>query len=485
MPTPILMPQLSPTMEVGSLTKWHVKEGDRVSSGDVIAEIETDKATMEVEAVDEGTVGKLLVSEGTEEIPVNKPIAVLLQEGEDKEALKDFQPETQTASASGTPRGGNGAGEGQARAGSSQASSQASKPDQAVQPPGPERPIAPPPDKAKPGEAAAPSGRQIQAEPRGEGRIFASPLARRLARENGIELGAIQGSGPHGRIVQRDVEQAVQAGAKPKAAAPKPAEAAPQPAAQPAAPAAKAPAQPGVPAKPEDLGYPEGSYDVLPIDTMRRTVARRMSESMRTIPHYYLTVDCRIDALIPLRKELNSRSKDYRLSVNDFLVRAAALALLRVPEVNSSWTEGGILRHKHADIAMAVAIESGGLITPIIPKADTKGLAAISREARDLTQRARERKLKPEEYQGGTFTISNLGMFGIRDFTAVINQPQAAILAVGRAEPRPIVKEGAVTTATMLSCTLSCDHRLVDGAVGARFLDVFRGLLEDPLTMLL
>jgi pyruvate dehydrogenase E2 component (dihydrolipoamide acetyltransferase) len=333
--------------------------------------------------------------------------------------------------------------------------------------------------------AAPPAAAKAPAPPRTNGeRLFASPLARRVAAERGLDLGAIEGSGPHGRIVLRDVEGAAQTGAiktDTAKAAPEGKAAAKPEAARPAATAAAAA---GGPAKPEDLGYPEGSYDVVAIDSMRRTVARRMADSMRTIPHYYETIDCRIDGLVALRKELNARSKDYRLSVNDFVIRAAALALKRVPEVNASWSETGILRHRHADVAMAVALESG-LITPVIREADNLGLAEISRQARDLAKRARDRKLKPEEYQGGTFTISNLGMFGIREFTAVINPPQAAILAVGRAEPRPVVKEGAVAIATMMTCTLSSDHRLIDGAVAARFLDVFQRLVEDPVTMLL
>jgi pyruvate dehydrogenase E2 component (dihydrolipoamide acetyltransferase) len=445
------MPQLSPTMEVGAVTKWLVKEGDPVTTGDIIAEIETDKATMEMEADDDGTLGKILVPEGAEDIPVHQPIAVLLQEGEEASALKDFQPE--------------GTGEATAQP-------QPAQPKPAEAPARPEQP----PAAAPPETAAA----KVPAASRAEGeRLFASPLARRVAAEQGLDLRAIEGTGPRGRIVLRDVEGAVKTGGAKAAPKAKPAAAKPE-AARPVATAAVA----GGPAKPEDLGYPEGSYEIVAIDSMRRTVARRMAESMRTIPHYYETIDCRIDALVALRKELNARSKDYRLSVNDFVIRAAALALKRVPEVNASWSETGILRHKHADVAMAVALESG-LITPVIREADNLGLAEISRQARDLAKRARDRKLKPEEYQGGTFTISNLGMFGIREFTAVINPPQAAILAIGRAEPRPIVKEGAVAIATMMTCTLSSDHRLIDGAVAARFLDIFQRLVEDPMTMLL
>jgi pyruvate dehydrogenase E2 component (dihydrolipoamide acetyltransferase) len=462
------MPQLSPTMEVGAVTKWLVKEGDPVTTGDIIAEIETDKATMEMEAADDGTLGKILAPEGTEDIPVHQPIAVMLQEGEEASALKDFEPEGEA------PRG-DGAGEAAAQPKPAQAAARPEQPAEAAAKP-----------TATPTPRAAPTPRTAApASPRADGeRLFASPLARRVAAEQGLDLGAIAGSGPHGRIVLRDVEGAAQTGAA--KAAPtreaKPAAAKPE-AARPAV-AAAAPGGTGGPAKPEDLGYPEGSYEVMAIDSMRRTVARRMAESMRTIPHYYETIDCRIDALVALRKDLNTRSKDYRLSVNDFVIRAAALALKRVPEVNSSWSETGILRHRHADVAMAVALESG-LITPVIREADNLGLAEISRQARDLAKRARDRKLKPEEYQGGTFTISNLGMFSIREFTAVINPPQAAILAIGRAEPRPIVKEGAVAIATMMTCTLSSDHRLIDGAVAARFLDVFQRLVEDPVTMLL
>jgi len=443
MPTPILMPALSPTMEKGNLAKWHVKEGDTVAAGDVIAEIETDKATMEVEAVDEGTVGKLLVAEGAEDVAVNVAIAVLLEEGEDAGALAGFE-------AGGAP------------APSAPADSA----------PAPQSAAAPAPAAAP---AAAPPAARTNG---GGGRIFASPLARRLAIQGGLDLAAISGTGPHGRIVKRDVEKALASGTA--AAAPATAPGAPQAAVAPGAGTAIAPA----PVPDLSVYFEPGSYDAIPLDKMRKTIARRLTEAKRDIPHYYLTIDCEIDELLALRKKLNARTDQYKISVNDFVIRAAALALKRVPDANATWAESHILRHHHADISVAVAIE-GGLITPIIRKADTKGLAEIALEAKDLAARARDRKLAPDEYEGGSFSISNLGMFGVRNFTAVINPPQAAIMAVGGGEQRPVVRDGELTTATMMTVTLSCDHRVIDGALGAELLAAFKGFIEEPLTMLL
>jgi pyruvate dehydrogenase E2 component (dihydrolipoamide acetyltransferase) len=428
----ILMPALSPTMEKGNLAKWHVKEGDKVASGDVIAEIETDKATMEVEAVEEGTVGRIVVAEGTADVPVNDLIAVLLEDGEDESALDGA-----TSKAAG------------------------SKPPKAAE----EAPSAPKPSAP----AEAPAAARTAAPVSSGTRVFASPLARRLAAQAGIDIGALHGSGPHGRIVQRDVEAATAAGVP----------------ARPAATAATAPVAP--PASPVDYRafFADGTYEEVPLDNMRKTIARRLTASKRDIPHFYLTIDCRIDALLEARKRLNALGDQYRISVNDFVIKACGLALRKVPAANATWAETHILRHSTADISMAVAIE-GGLITPIVRSADTKGLAEIAAEAKDLAARARDRKLQPSEYEGGTFSVSNLGMFGIRDFTAVINPPQAAILAVGAGERRAVVTEsGAIEAATVMTVTLSCDHRVIDGALGAQLLAAFRGYIEDPVTMLL
>ncbi len=431
MPIPILMPALSPTMEEGTLAKWLVKEGDSVEAGDVIAEIETDKATMEVEAVDEGTLARILVQDGTDEVAVNAPIALLLEEGEDASALEGFSVKPLNGS--------------QAPAESDQ-----SAPEQISASPAPE---------PEPVLCTAPM------PPMGE-RIFASPLARRLAGEKGIDLTSVAGTGPHGRIIKRDIESH-----QPKSA-----------------PAAR-PSEPPKDAKAPPAGlFVEGRYETIKLDGMRKTIAARMTESKRDIPHYYLTIDCEIDALLKTRKELNAKSPEgegsFKISVNDFVVRACALSLMKVPEANRSFTEDAIIQHKHADVAIAVAID-GGLITPIVFDAEAKGLSVIAKEVQDLAARARDRKLMPEEYQGGTFSISNLGMFGVKHFTAVINSPHACILAVGAGEKRPIIKDGAVSSATIMTCTMSCDHRVVDGAVGAQFLQAFKGYIEDPLTMLL
>src|SRR5271166_3147725 len=429
MPIEILMPALSPTMTEGNLAKWLKKEGDEVHSGDVLAEIETDKATMEVEAVDDGKIGKILVPEGAQGIKVNEPIALLLGEGEDAAALASF----------------------------------------AESPP---KPAPPAPTRHEPVQLAPPSAAPEPAPVtppatvggRGNGRIFASPLARRMAQQAGLDLGAIRGSGPQGRIVKSDVEAAL----SPVRAAPAAASArtgvVPQP-----APAGPALSKERVAAL---AGNP--AYTERPLNAMRRVIARRLTESKQTVPHFYLTIDC----------EINAKSEAYRISVNDFVIRAAALALRQVPAANASWSDDAILLWDTVDIAVAVALDDG-LITPIVKAADRKGLAAIANETRDLVARARAGKLKLEEFQGGTFSVSNLGMYGVRDFAAVINPPHGGILAVGAGEQRPVVKNGALAVATVMSCTLSCDHRAVDGAVGAQFLAAFKKLVEDPLTMLL
>ncbi|HKM70530.1 MAG TPA: pyruvate dehydrogenase complex dihydrolipoamide acetyltransferase [Stellaceae bacterium] len=431
MPIEILMPALSPTMTEGNLAKWLKKEGDEVHSGDVLAEIETDKATMEVEAVDEGKIGKILVPEGAQGIKVNAPIAVLLGEGEDASALEKF--------AESVPR---------------------------------PTPVAPPSQESVQPAPAAPA---VPGRERGNGRVFASPLARRMAQQAGLDLGAIRGSGPQGRIVKSDIEAALSAGR----AAPAPAPVRPAPVAQPAPPAAPVLSKERVAAL---AGNPP--YNERPLNAMRRVIARRLTESKQTVPHFYLTIDCEVDALLKIRTELNAKSDAYRISVNDFVIRAAALGLRQVPAANASWSDDAILLWDTVDIAVAVALDDG-LITPIVKMADRKGLAAIANETRDLVARARAGKLKLEEFQGGTFSISNLGMYGVRDFAAVINPPHGGILAVGAGEQRPVVKNGALAVATVMSCTLSCDHRAVDGAVGAQFLAAFKKLVEDPLTMLL
>jgi pyruvate dehydrogenase E2 component (dihydrolipoamide acetyltransferase) len=428
MPIEILMPALSPTMTEGTLAKWLKNEGDSVASGDVIAEIETDKATMEVEAVDEGTLGKIMVPAGTANVPVNQVIALLLSEGEDKSAL--------TA--------------------------------------GPKPTAAPKPAAV----AAAPVNGQaapvaIAAVPVSHGdRVFASPLARRIAADAGIDLKQVAGSGPHGRIVKADIEKAKAGGVAPAAK--------PAPVQAPAATPAPAPAP-----KPSQIaGLSE--HELVPHSTMRKVIAKRLTEAAQTIPHFYVTVDCKLDALMKLRADLNKRGdKDgFKLSVNDFVIRASALALRKMPDVNSAWSEEGMLRFKTVDVSVAVAIPAG-LITPIIKNADQKGLAQISNEVKELVDRAKQGKLKPEEFQGGTFSVSNLGMFGVHQFTAIINPPQSCILAVGAGEQRAIVVDGAIGVQTMMSCTLSCDHRVVDGALGAQFLQKFKALIEDPLAMML
>ncbi|GGG38230.1 acetyltransferase component of pyruvate dehydrogenase complex [Caldovatus sediminis] len=431
MATNILMPALSPTMTEGNLARWLKKEGDRVKAGEVIAEIETDKATMEVEAVDEGILGRILVPDGTQGVKVNQPIAVLVEEGE-------------------------------------------------AVPGGPAAAPAPAPAAAVPAPAApAAAAPQPAPPPRGNGqdraaqRLFVSPLARRMAQQAGLDLSRIAGSGPGGRIVKADVEAALARGA-------------PQPVAAPA-PAAPAPAAARPAAPPPPIAAP---HTAVPHSTMRRVIARRLSESKATIPHFYVSMDVELDALLKLRADLNARAPKegapgaFRLSVNDLIIKAAAVTLRRFPNVNASWTEDAIIRYHDVDISVAVAIPDG-LITPIIRKADQKGLAAISNEMRDLAERARAGKLKPEEFQGGGFSISNMGMYGVRDFAAVINPPQAAILAVGAGEKRAVVKDGALAIATVMTCTLSVDHRVVDGALAAEWLADFRRTVEDPLSLML
>ena len=449
MPINILMPALSPTMEKGNLAKWLKKEGDKVKSGDVIAEIETDKATMEVEAVDEGTIAKIVVPEGTQDVAVNDVIAVLAGDGEDVKAAG-------AGGASAPPK----------------AAPAAEAPATAKPAPTP----SPAPAKGTAPAAAAPALQAAAPAPQtnGHGRIFSSPLARRLAREAGIELARINGSGPHGRVVARDVEEA-RSGKGLKAPA--------------AAPAGAPIIAPSMSDKQIRALYEDGSYEVIPHDGMRRTIAQRLTASVQTIPHFYLTMDCNIGKLVEAREEINAaapKDKDgkpaYKLSVNDFVIKALALALQRVPNANVSWTDGGMLKHKHSDVGVAVAMP-GGLITPIIRKAETKSVPVISAEMKDFAARARARKLKPEEYQGGTTAVSNLGMYGIKDFTAVINPPHATILAVGAGEDRPIVKNGKIEVAQIMSVTMSCDHRAVDGALGAELIGAFKLLIENPVMM--
>jgi pyruvate dehydrogenase E2 component (dihydrolipoamide acetyltransferase) len=464
MPIEITMPALSPTMEEGNLAKWLVKEGDAVAPGDVIAEIETDKATMEVEAVDEGTVAKIVVPAGTEGVKVNAVIALLAGEGEDVGAAA---------------KGG----------GKAEAKAPEAKKDDAS----PSSPAGPSPrdhgEKEDGRNVEAPLSPSSRGEGKGEGqddrsRTFASPLARRIAKDAGIDVSAVSGSGPKGRVVKVDVEAAIEGGtAKKGQSAPE----AGKPSAA-AAPAPKAMSDEAVLKL-----FPEGSYEIVPHDNMRKTIARRLVEAKSTVPHFYLTLDCEIDALLALRKQLNDAAPmikgekgehpAYKLSVNDLVIKAMAMALKAVPDANVSWTDGGMLKHRNADVGVAVSIP-GGLITPIVRKADEKTLSVISNEMKDLAGRARNRKLKPEEYQGGTTAVSNLGMFGIKDFAAVINPPHATILAVGAGEQRAVVKDGEIKVATIMSVTLSTDHRAVDGALGAELLSAFKTFVEKPFGML-
>ena len=456
MPINILMPALSPTMEKGNLAKWLKKEGDTVKSGDVIAEIETDKATMEVEAVDEGILAKIVVPEGTADVPVNQLIALIAGEGED--------PKSITAPAAG--------GAAPAPAPKAEAA------------PAPAAPAVAPQPQAAPAPTPAPAAKPNGAGQATGNRVFASPLAKRIAKEAGVDIASIQGSGPHGRIVEKDVRAALQGGGAKPAAAPA-AAAAPAPAAKPAAPQLA----PSMGADQVKAMFEAGTYEEVPLDGMRKTIAKRLVESKQTVPHFYLSLDCELDALMALREQINNaapKDKDgkpaYKLSVNDFVVKALALALQRVPDANVSWTDGGMLKHKHSDVGVAVALP-GGLITPIVRNAEQKSLSTISNEMRDLATRARTKKLKPEEYQGGTTAVSNLGMFGIKDFTAVINPPHATILAVGTGEQRPVVRDGKIEIATIMSVTLSCDHRAVDGALGAELITAFKALIENPVMM--
>ncbi|MBL0947627.1 pyruvate dehydrogenase complex dihydrolipoamide acetyltransferase [Brevundimonas sp.] len=421
--TDILMPALSPTMEEGVLAKWHVKVGDTVSAGDVIAEIETDKATMEVEAVDEGEVLEILVEAGTEGVKVNTPIARLA--GDDAApAPKKAEPAKDEAKAEATPE---------------------------------------PKPEPKAEKAEAPKASPAPAKD-GE-RIFASPLARRIAAQNGVDLKSVKGTGPHGRIVKRDVE-GLKGGTVATSTA----------------------ATQGEPRKVQSLaqmGIPDGSYDLIPLDGMRKAIARRLTDSFRDVPHFPLTIDCEIDGLLAARAQVNAilEPQGIKVSVNDFIMKAVAMALKAVPEANASYSPEGIALHHHADVAMAVAID-GGLITPIIRKAETKSLAEIATESKDLAKRARDRKLKPEEFQGGTFSVSNLGMFGIKSFASILNEPQGAIMSVGAGEKRPVVRGDSLAVATVMTVTLTCDHRVVDGAIGARFLQAFKPMIENPVTML-
>ncbi len=436
MPTPILMPALSPTMEEGTLSKWNVKEGDKVSSGDVIAEIETDKATMEVEAVDEGVVGKIVVPAGTENVKVNAEIAILLGDGESAADI-----------------------------GKSEAPKKNGKAPSEAQPEKAEKKAEPAPAAATPKSAPAPVAKN------GDGRVHASPLAKRIAKEEGIDLSALSGTGPHGRVVKRDIEKALKDGTGKGAPA-----------------GAKAPVV--APASVDARLYPPESYTAVKLDGMRKVIAKRLTQSFNNeVPHFPLNIDIELTNLLAARAALNALSPKegegaFKVSVNDFVIKASAMALMKVPAANASYTDEALLFHKHADIGVAVAIE-GGLITPIVWKAETKGLKQISAEVKDLAGRARNRKLKPEEYQGGTFSVSNLGMFGITSFASIVNQPHGAIMSVGAGEERAVVRNGQIVARTMMTVTLTCDHRVVDGAVGAEFLAAFKQFIEEPAAMLL
>jgi pyruvate dehydrogenase E2 component (dihydrolipoamide acetyltransferase) len=464
MPVNILMPALSPTMEKGNLAKWLKKEGDAVKAGDVIAEIETDKATMEYEAVDDGTLAKIVVPEGTHDVPVNQLIAVLAEEGEDvKAAAASAAKAAPAAASSAIPAAPK-------RAPSAAPSAAPAK--EAKAPPA--APLAPAPHDR---------GEEPRTDGHGANRVFSSPLARRLAKEAGLDIGQVHASGPHGRVIARDVTAAKDGRGLRAPSAAGLAGAAPSAGAAPMIAPAMSDQQ-------IRALYEDGSYDVIPHDGMRRTIAQRLTASAQTVPHFYLTVDCDIGKLLEAREEINAAAPKgeggkpaYKLSVNDFVVKALALALQRVPDANVSWTEAGMLKHKHSDIGVAVAMPNG-LITPIIRRAETKSLSVISNEMRDFAVRARDRKLKPNEYQGGTTAISNLGMYGIKDFTAVINPPHATILAVGAGEERAVVRDGKIEAAHMMSVTMSCDHRAVDGALGAVLIGAFKSLIENPVMML-
>lgn len=446
MPINITMPALSPTMEEGNLSKWLVKEGDKVAPGDVIAEIETDKATMEVEAVDEGTVAKIVVPAGTEGVKVNALIAVLAEEGEDVAA----------------------AAKGAGAAPKAEAPKEEPKPAEAKK------------EAAAPAAAPAPARSEqpavAPAVNKGE-RVFASPLARRIAKDAGVDISAVKGSGPHGHVIQRDVEAALASGGAKAVSAQAESAAAPKPMSDDAILKL----------------FEDGSYEVVPHDGMRKTIARRLVESKQTVPHFYLTIDCELDALLALRSQINAAAPmlktekgevpAYKLSVNDMVIKATALALRDVPEANVSWTAGGLIKHKCSDVGVAVSIP-GGLITPIVRHAESKTLSVISNEMKDMARRARDRKLKPEEYQGGSTSVSNLGMFGVKDFAAIINPPHATIFAIGAGEERAVVKKGEIKVATVMSVTLSTDHRAVDGALAAELAQAFKRHIENPMGML-
>ena len=435
MPIEILMPALSPTMTEGNLVAWLKAEGDTISPGEVIAEIETDKATMEVEAVDEGVLGKILVAAGTEGVSVNAAIAILLEEGEDKSSIKDNAYRSDQIVVKNT-----------------QNSEKKSEGQPDINEPKTGKVIS---ENTK-----VPLGKMQSPliANQDDVRVAASPLARRMAEHAGLDLTKISGSGPNGRIIKADIDQVLSQDNALKL------------------PPVSTVTSPSI--------EPSAQYDAIPNNSMRKVIASRLTESKQAAPHFYMTVDCNVDALKQVRMELNEKVEGTKISINDLIIRASAIALKQVPEANASWTEEATLVYKTIDISVAVAIE-GGLITPIIRDAGAKGVKEISVKMKDLANRAREGKLMPEEYQGGTFSISNLGMYGVKEFSAVINPPQGAILAIGAAEERPIIKDGAVAAATLMTCTLSVDHRVVDGAVGARFLSAFKRLIEDPLTMLL
>ncbi|MGB0906305.1 MAG: pyruvate dehydrogenase complex dihydrolipoamide acetyltransferase [Maricaulaceae bacterium] len=443
MPIEILMPALSPTMEEGTLSKWLVNEGDTIRSGDVLAEIETDKATMEVEAVEEGVITKILVAGGTEGVKVNAPIAVLIEDGEDENAVVAVKPVAQTAAT----------------------------------------PAATAPVTPQAQSTTSPEPLPVATTASGE-RIKASPLARRMAANAALDLASLTGTGPKGRIVKADIEATKASGAA-KVATP---QATVETTAQTAAPVTSTDV--GMPLGGgadylEKRGITPGTYSLEPLDGMRRTIAKRLSDSNMNVPDFPLTIDCEIDALLAMRKELNGQVPEgVKISVNDMLIRASALALKHVPNANASYTPDGIAYHNNADVAVAVAID-GGLITPIVRAADNKGLSSISVEMKDLASRAKNKKLKPQEYQGGTFSISNLGMFGIREFGSIINEPHGMILSIGAGAPRPVVKDGELAVATVMTVTLTCDHRVVDGALGAKWLQHFKRYVEHPVTMML
>ena len=465
MPVNILMPALSPTMEKGNLAKWLKKEGEKVKPGDVIAEIETDKATMEYEAIDEGTLAKIVVPEGTQDVPVNQLIAVLAEEGEDVKAAaagaeKNAAPAAKPAAPAPKP----------ASAPAPVASGE-TRPSEASR-----EPQAQIPRPAEGARAVASKGEVPVAAAHGADRVFSSPLARRLAKDVGIDLARLRGSGPHGRVIARDVEAAKSGKGLTAPTA--------------ATSAAAAPLAVQIPAddKIRALFEPD-SYEVVPHDNIRKVIARRLLEAKLTIPHFYLTVDCNIDKLVAAREEINAAAgKDkegkpaYKISVNDFVIKALALALQRVPDANVTWTEGAMLRHRHSDIGVAVSIP-GGLITPVIRKAEQKPLSAISNEMKDFAARARARKLKPEEYQGGSSAVSNLGMYGVKEFYAIINPPHATILSVGAGEERAVVRNGKIEAAHLMTVGLATDHRAVDGALGAVLLSAFKALIENPVMM--